>query len=436
MRLLGACAALSLLCLTAAQAAPKDEIYDEQELIPLQGSYLRGWRNNYDNVFAPRFTEEERRRLARVEFRMERRLPGFEPFAFLYRRDLNQVIVSAASLLFLDDVMYAYAWLNVKGYDIQSVGDYLMMLRYWDPGRGRPPKPLDALCIKRDPADQKVADFAARGFNIAVVFALLHEYGHAFHGHEGNAAVAPAVSRINEEAADRFALDVIARTGEVPIGVTELFFIMAYLFENRTDFASDAAYQQTLAARTHPLSPQRLQAFAQHLSSSSGAYAEAFKPGAKASAMLLAQMIQSLALRVADDGTQRFSAMIGQTVSQDDLAPRQKGVHLAPPCRARTATSQSFDGYHRGQVVLGRTPFTVDSVLERYGDTVSGSYSYGAGFGRLKGEVRGDTLTYRWSMGRASGNGVLTLKDGSYRGTFGSGTADTGDGTITISKAQ
>ena len=288
MRLVGACAALSLLCLTAAQAAPRDEIYDEQELIPLQGSYLRGWRDNYDNVFAPRFTEEERRRLARVEFRMERRLPGFEPFAFLYRRDLNQVIVSAASLLFLDDVMYAYAWLNVKNYDIQSVGDYLMMLRYWDPARGRPPKPLDALCIKRDPADQKVADFAARGFNIAVVFALLHEYGHAFHGHEGNAAVAPAVSRTNEQAADRFALDVIARTGEVPIGVTELFFTMAYLFENRADFTSDAAYQQSLGARTHPLSPQRLQAFAQHLSSASGAYANAFKPGAKASAMLLA----------------------------------------------------------------------------------------------------------------------------------------------------
>ena len=39
------------------------------------------------------------------------------------------------SLLFLDDVMYAFAWLNVKNYDIQSVGDYLMMLRYWDPGR-------------------------------------------------------------------------------------------------------------------------------------------------------------------------------------------------------------------------------------------------------------------------------------------------------------
>jgi hypothetical protein len=428
--------AVLMLCAQTAWAAPLDDIYDERELIPLQGSYLRGWRNNFDNVFAPRFTEEERRRLARVEFKMERRVPGFEPFAFLYRRDLNQVIVSAASLLFLEDVMYAYAWLNVKGYEIQSVGDYLMMLRYWDPGRGRPPKPLDALCIKRDPADQKVSDFAARGFNMTAVFAMLHEYGHAFHGHEGNAAVVPAVSRTNEEAADRFALDVIARTGEVPIGVTELFFIMAYLFENRADFASDAAYQQTLGARTHPLSPQRLQAFAQHLSSASGAYAQAFKPGAKASAMLVAQMVQGLSLRVADEGTQRLSAMIGRTVSQDDLAPRQKGVHLAPPCKSRQATGQGFDGYHRGEVVLGRTSFPADAVLERFGDAVSGSYSYGAGFGRIRGNVKGDSLSYRWSLGRQSGNGVLTLQNGNYRGTFGSGAASSGEGTIALSKAQ
>ena len=81
--------------------------------------------------------------------------------------------------------------------------------------------------------------------------------------------------------------------------------------------------------------------------------------------------------------------MIGQTVSQDDLAPRQKGVHLAPPCRARAATSQSFDGYHRGQIVLGRTRPQSTRVSSVTATPVSGSYSYGAGFGRLKGEVRG-----------------------------------------------
>ena len=100
-------------------------------------------------------------------------------------------------------------------------------------------------------------------------------------------------------------------------------------------------------------------------------------------------MVQSLSLRVADEGIQRLSAMIGRTVSQDDLAPRQKGVHLAPLCRARAATGQSFDGYHRGEVILGRTPFTVDAVLERYGDVVSGSYSYGAGFRPAQGRGEG-----------------------------------------------
>ena len=36
--------------------------------------------------------------------------------------------------------------------------------------------------------------------------------------------------------------------------------------------------------------------------------------------MLLATMIQTLSLQVADEGTQRLSARIGQKVSQDDLA--------------------------------------------------------------------------------------------------------------------
>lgn len=426
---------LALTLCGAAQAAPRDDIYDDQELAAFQPKFERGWRGNYDNVFLPRFTPEERARLSRVQFTLERRLPGREPFGFVYRRDRDQVIASTASLMFLEDISYAYAWLNAKGYDIQSVGDYLMMLRYWDAGRGRPPKPLAALCITRDESDNRVADIATRAFNMAAVFVLLHEYGHAFHRHEGNASVPPAVSRVNEEAADRFALDVIARTGDVPIGVTNVFFTMAYMFENRADFASDAEFQQTLAGRTHPLSPERLQAFARHLSSSSGAYAQSFKPGSQASALLLAQLISSLALRVADPDIQRLSATIGLSVSQDDLAPRRKGQHLARPCKAPVPSGQAFDGVLRGKVTVGRTPFDADVVLERFGEIVSGSYSFGAGFGRLKGALSGSNLNYRWTMGKAGGSGVLTLQDGVYRGTWGSTASSTGEGSLELLKA-
>lgn len=422
--------ALAVILGGTVRSAPLDEIYDEQELALLQPKYERGWRDNYDSVFSPRFTAEERARFSGVRFVLERRLPGSEPFGFAFRRDRDLVIASTASLMFLEEVSYAYAWLNAKGYDIQSVGDYLMMLNYWDAGRGRPPKPLAALCITRDDSEAKIADLAARAFNIAAVFALLHEYGHAFYRHAGNAAVPAAESRVNEEAADRFALDVIARTGDVPIGVTNLFFIMAYLHENRAFFKSDAEFQRSLAGRTHPLSPQRLQAFARHLSASSGAYAQSFRPGAKASALLLAQMISSLALRVGDTDIQKLSATIGASVSQDDLAPRRKGQHLAAPCNGRPASGQPFDGVLRGRMTAGRTPFEIDVVLERYGDAVSGSYSYGAGFGRLKGSVNGATLNYRWTMSNTGGMGVLTLQDGTYRGTWGNGDSSTGAGAL------
>lgn len=436
MRVTSAALVLSWLCLAAAQAAPLDDMYDDQDLASWPAVYERGWRGNYEKVFLPRFTPEEKARLASVQFVMERRIPGREPFGFVYRSDRDQVSASAASLIFLEDIAYAYTWLNEKGYDLQSIGDYLMMLRYWDAARGRPPKPLAALCVPRDPADKKIAEFADDAFNLAAIFVLLHEYGHAFYRHPGNAMVPAATSRANEEAADRFALDVIARTGDVPLGVTVLFFTMANLMESRASFADDAAYQRTLAARTHPLSPERLQAFARHLSASSAAYERAFKPGAKASALVLAQMVQTLSLLMADADVQRRSAENGLTVSQDDLAPRRKGVHLAPPCNGVAPTGQSFDGYYRGNVLLGRTAFTVDAMFERHGDAVSGSYSYGAGFGRIRGVVKGDSLTYRWSMGRASGNGVLTQRDDGFRGTFGSGSAASGEGIIALSKSQ
>jgi hypothetical protein len=86
-------------------------------------------------------------------------------------------------------------------------------------------------------------------------------------------------------------------------------------------------------------------------------------------------------------------------------------------------------------MTAGRTPFDIDVVLERYGDAVSGSYSYGAGFGRLKGALNGATLSYRWTMSNASGTGVLTLQDGTYRGTWGNGDSSTGVGALEMTRA-
>ena len=248
--------AVAFLGLTGeVSAGPIDQIYDDRELEPLRASFQRGWVDNYDNLFSPLLNGDERARLAGVDFRVDLRVPDMEPFA--YMAGGNPVIVSAASLHFLEDIVMAYTWLNGHDLSTQSLADYLLMLRYWNDDKGRPPKPWAALCIPDDAFDQQpYGGSATRVFNSAVVFALLHEYGHVYFRHPGNRAVAPDVSRANEEAADAFALELFARAGQMPLGLTVLFFMMANLQDNRTDFTNDAEYQRTLAARTHPVSPR------------------------------------------------------------------------------------------------------------------------------------------------------------------------------------
>jgi len=434
VRLFGLATALACALGGAAQAGKLDAIYDEHELAELQPLYERGWRNNYDNVLKPVFTEEERARFASVRFRLERRVPDHEPFGFLAGGD--QVIASVASLKFLEDVSLAYTWLDMSGRSTQSLGDYLMMLRYWDARRGRPPKPLEALCVPaRTSMDSKIVERATRVFDVATVFVLLHEHGHALHRHPGNAAVPPAVSRVNEQTADKFALDVFTRLREAPIGVTILFFTMAYLHENRADYGSDEVYRATLAARTHPVSPDRLQAFARNLTAQANTYARFFQRGAQISAMSLSLQVSQFAYLLGDPDVQRLSARIGKTIRPVDLAPRPKDRHLSAPCNRRPPSGLAFDGTLRGKFLAGRTDFDIDVVLEQSGEEVDGAFSYGAGFGRMTGKVAGRTLSYRWTLGQDSGQGVITVQDGAYRGTWGVGGSATDGGTFDLKKA-
>ena len=131
-----------MAALRPGRRGPLDEIYDDSDLYDLQARYEEGWRDNYENAFVPVFTDEERSRLAGIDFRMELRVEDYEPFAFMAGG--NTVIASAASLRFLEDIAMAYTWLDKKGYATQSVADYLLMLRYWPEDGGRPPKPWDA----------------------------------------------------------------------------------------------------------------------------------------------------------------------------------------------------------------------------------------------------------------------------------------------------
>ena len=413
------------------------KMYDPQDLTALQARYSRGWLDNFINVFLPAMTPEERAGLANTRFRMELMVPKLEPFGFYSYGDT--VTVSAASIKFLDDLSVATAWLELNDYTLQTVSDYLLMLRSHNRRRdsARPPKPLAALCIPDDAlSDARVNERANRIFDSAVVFVLLHEYGHVFHHHPGNLEVAVEDSRANEEAADRFALDLLARVGEAPLGVTVFFSVVSQLTENRADYASDAAFDQALAKRTHPVSAARLQSFARHLTGLAPSYAKGFRANGQAEALAVSLQISQFALLLADPGVQRLSAWIGKTTEPSDLAPRRKGQNLAPPCGASPPNGLPFDGSFRGTATIGKTSFDIDVVLTQSGDRVSGSYSFGAGFGHLEGAVSGDRLAYDWRSASDKGKGVTAVESGTYSGTWGDGSAASGSGSLSVIRTR
>ena len=428
------CLAVALGCALAGavRAGALDNIYDDRELADLQPRYERGWRSNYDNFFWPVFTAEERARFANVQLHFVPRVPGLEPFGFYSAGD--HIAASTASLKFLFEVALAERWLDMNGFAITSVSDYLTMLRYWDASRGRPPKPLATLCIPPEPSiDPKIVESAEQIFNDAAYFVLLHEYGHALYRHPGNLSVAPAQSRANEQAADLFALNIFARRESAPLGVPWFFYVSTQMLEFSPN-AGSVSQQALLAARTHPVSPDRLQAAASQIVTQANAYAKGFKPGARASPMTLALEITRLGYLLADPSVQRFSVRIGQTVSPVDLAPRPKGRNLSAPCNGRAPSGLPYDGTLRGKFVGGRTEFNVDMVLAQDGEAVSGSFSYGNGVGRVNGIVKDGMLTYHWILGSESGAGVIAAQNGSYRGTWGYGTAAAGGGTLDLKK--
>ena len=153
------------------------------------------------------------------------------------------------------------------------------------------------------------------------------------------------------------------------------------------------------------------------------------RPEARLSALALALEISQFGHLLADPDVQRLAAGIGRTARPEDLGLRPPGRFLGVPCGIDLPHG-AFSGRFVGQISAGSTALDVDTILMRNGDRVAGTYSFGAGFGRINGEVEGDTLVYDWIIGTDTGRGRIVLDGDKYRGTWGMGEGYLGAGEI------
>ncbi len=403
------------LTVSANPAAPT---YDEAGLIRVQQGYAPGILGNFRDVILPLLDPADAAALADVKFEFPLQYDEAEPFAYFATG--RTVVMSAASIRFLDDLTTAAAWLHSNGYAQNSLTDYVSMLKYGVLG-DRPPMPLAALCVPANALDDpKVKSIADNGFNTAVVFIMLHELGHILYQHPGYRGVDPAVARANEEEADHFALAGLRRLNASPRAMIPFFTLMAFAAKNRGDFEDEATFNAYLSERTHPLDAHRIARLAESLKQESGM------------AELADQISQQIVGGLQRQGVQQLMTAIGRTALEVNLAPRRHNEKLGTPCDMIN-DGQDFSGPYDGEMTTYGSEVDVSMILRRRGSSVSGFLSFGVATFTIQGQTDSGTLHYRWFADENSGNGILQLNEGGVlSGTWGNGSSALDGGTLTL----
>jgi hypothetical protein len=271
---------LSIMLLASSTACANSfaSMYDMRTLRQERPRYEQRVGDLYRSIVAL-LTDQERRALAGV--RIELPLIGAQagtPVDFYTMGQFGNaaVFMPVLSLVFLEDLAIAHAWLQHHDYRLEIVEEYVTMLRYKKaadfPG-GRYPPPLQALHIPPDAmSDEGVNTLALALRNEAYAFILLHELGHVLARHPEYRGVPSELARTPEAEADRFALTVLERADTIPMGMTLWFMAQVNAMASKGQLIADKivksdadwqAYVKTWV--THPLTVERLSAIALYL---------------------------------------------------------------------------------------------------------------------------------------------------------------------------
>jgi Zn-dependent protease with chaperone function len=166
-------------------------------------------------------------------------------------------------------------------------------------------------------ADRQVNDLSLRFRNSGYAFILGHELAHIYYRHPARRPTA-AISQQYEEEADAFALELMRRSGTIPMGAMLFFEASTYYFPNL------AQGRNIEKEAGHPLNARRLQAIASQLQQTAPDYARlsANKTAEITSVRFIASGFQKFARDLNDPEFQRAIVAHAAKLDAVDLARR------------------------------------------------------------------------------------------------------------------
>lgn len=433
--------AVSLLPPAQAHAQSALPFYDQPTLIDVQKRSQISMPKMLDVGIRPYLTAAEKKKLAKVtlEIPLTYDLPGTEedesgfPLGAYSYASTRKIVIPALTLKWIYDLSLAIAWLQINGCELDTAFEYVSMLKYRSNDefpQHHYPSPLEALQIPADAvADPKVDELGLAFYNHARAFILAHELGHIYYQHTGNPPhISPEQSQHDESEADRFAVDVLSRSGTIPVGVLFLFMAMAHYSPNRWEFANEEAWNTFVKESSHPVTPERIYTLATTMEENIDTIVQ-FQP-TKTGAANARQVVQFIIDK---------TVQIGQDLEDEEVqsaitlaAPSTRVQTLVPVCSNEVSPTQepsnkdAFDGLYVGdytRLIERDTVLPIRFVLTRDGDDVRGTFNFGLGTGSLTGKMDGNSLYFEWEWANVFGHGTFyAAEDGnSFDGEWGYG---------------